>query len=664
MNWEVRTMRSGNCWFSAPLFKKNAARFWPLWGAYTLILFLMLPLWFLFGNNWTSMNTQAYFTSYVMELAANPITSFLYAILLAMALWSFLYNFRAVGSIHALPLRRETIFVTNYITGLLFFLLPNLLIFALSLLCQSAVGAVTLGALGTWLWTQTLMMLCFYSIATFFAFVTGNLLALPALYVIFNFLFVGILEFLDEIFRQFVFGYSSSYLLSQAAEHVTPMVMILSRVAPKREDFESVPTGIAGMHYLYIYALAGLVFAGLALLLYRRHKVETAGEFVAVPWLRPVFKYGVGLCGALVFASVSYSVFGIQEQLAGGFVTMLLFLLFWGVLFYLGTAMLIQKSVRVFKGERLGCAILALVLILGMGAMKLDLFGVETRVPKPDEIASVSGYGAQWNINTRLGTDPQFIEEVSRFHQSVVAQKGDILRLQNSRRSWAEADDLESRYISIQYQLKNGSILKREYSIPVSRELLAQEGSPAAAYEALVNLPLSRLENTLPSAYARETLHQAQLSSMMETEVLGELRLQSRLDWTDYGHSNFYFTREEALRLYDAVYEDLQAGRMGQKYMLWGEESSKTIAAELMFSFQMPNANIESFWIPISTESSTTLAFLEEFGFQRGVDLLTWAEYGLLEQAYYGEKYGDVPLERKEIPVIPEAVKETVQPEA
>ena len=44
----------------------------------------------------------------------------------------------------------------------------------------------------------------------------------------------------------------------------------------------------------------------LALLLYRRRALETAGDAVAVPWLRPVFKYFMALGGALALAGVLF----------------------------------------------------------------------------------------------------------------------------------------------------------------------------------------------------------------------------------------------------------------------------------------------------------------------------------------------------------------------
>lgn len=57
----------------------------------------------------------------------------IFGLLSAMAVFSYLYNSRSVGLMHTLPLKREGLFLTNYLSGLSCFLLPNLAVFVLSL---------------------------------------------------------------------------------------------------------------------------------------------------------------------------------------------------------------------------------------------------------------------------------------------------------------------------------------------------------------------------------------------------------------------------------------------------------------------------------------------------------------------------------------------------
>ena len=43
-----------------------------------------------------------------------------------------------------------------------------------------------------------------------------------------------------------------------------------------------------------------MVLLGLAYMMYRRRRSESAGDVVAVGWLRPVFRYGVAALSALL----------------------------------------------------------------------------------------------------------------------------------------------------------------------------------------------------------------------------------------------------------------------------------------------------------------------------------------------------------------------------
>ena len=57
---------------------------------------------------------------------------------------------------------------------------------------------------------------------------------------------------------------------------------------------------------LAAYALAGLVIALIALLLYRTRKSEMTGSTVAFPWATPIFKYGVAFCTAVALGQFLY----------------------------------------------------------------------------------------------------------------------------------------------------------------------------------------------------------------------------------------------------------------------------------------------------------------------------------------------------------------------
>lgn len=120
-------MRSKTSCFNGTLFRKNLSRYWPLWGLASFggAMFPLAMLLELLHNGfrfWSPLETrQAYYT--VLSYGV-PVISIVYAILCAMAVWSYLYNARSVGMMHTLPIRREGLFVTNVLSGLTMMAIP------------------------------------------------------------------------------------------------------------------------------------------------------------------------------------------------------------------------------------------------------------------------------------------------------------------------------------------------------------------------------------------------------------------------------------------------------------------------------------------------------------------------------------------------------------
>ena len=120
-------MRSKTLCFNGTLFRKNLSRYWPLWGLASFggALFPLAMLVNLLHSGfdfWTPLETtQAYYN--VLSYGV-PVISIVYAVLCAMAVWNYLYNTRSVGLMHTLPIRREGLFVTNVLSGLVMMAIP------------------------------------------------------------------------------------------------------------------------------------------------------------------------------------------------------------------------------------------------------------------------------------------------------------------------------------------------------------------------------------------------------------------------------------------------------------------------------------------------------------------------------------------------------------
>ena len=71
----------------------------------------------------------------------------------------------------------------------------------------------------------------------------------------------------------------------------------------------SVPTSVTLENGWLIaaYAAVGVVLMVLAWLMYRRRRSESAGDVVAVGWMKPVFRYGCAAYSAILGGRLLYA---------------------------------------------------------------------------------------------------------------------------------------------------------------------------------------------------------------------------------------------------------------------------------------------------------------------------------------------------------------------
>ena len=393
-------MRSKTSCFNGTLFRKNLSRYWPLWGLASFggAMFPLAMLLELLHNGfrfWSPLETrQAYYT--VLSYGV-PVISIVYAILCAMAVWSYLYNARSVGMMHTLPVRREGLFVTNVLSGLTMMAIPyavtGVLLVLVSLLFGGfepvGVLVTVLGVMGE--------SLFFFGLATFCAFIVGNVFMLPALYGLLNFIAV-LTDFMVNLLAQgFCFGLNSSY--SGTVEWLSPVVYLVQKISPNNSyETQWVTDRLGGQRYetsvltsvtlengwlIAVYAAAGAALLGLAWLLYRRRRSESAGDVVAVGWMKPVFRYGCAAYSAILGGRLLYAL--LWENFQGGqyftVLPMILCMIAGGAVGYYAASMLLAKTPRVFKTTWKGMLAVALGCAALCGAMKYDLFGVTRRIP-------------------------------------------------------------------------------------------------------------------------------------------------------------------------------------------------------------------------------------------------------------------------------------------
>lgn len=651
MSWEVRTMSSARSYFNVALYRKNLTRFWPVWVLYTIIWFFVLPV------NLILQGSMDYYSGYdqAAVFADRTVLQLLpelglymavaLSILTAMAIWSYLYNNRSAGLIHALPIRREGLFFTGFLAGVTFFIVPNAVIFLLTLGAEALAGTVNLGALALWFAVQSMLCLFFFCFATLCAFVTGHILALPVFFTIFNFLAVGILALAEGVLHNFVYGFGGLTAAWPAVERLSPLFCMEKVLKASYVREGGVITGVTlqGVPTLIVYTAVGLALAALALFFYRRHQVEQAGEVVTAVWLRPVFKYGVAFCGALTFGSLFYAIFSdIMGKSAWG---MLGFLLLWGFLSYLAAEMLLQKSFRVLKRSWKGCVVFLIVLVVLTAVMELDLTGYERRVPAAAEVESVTlknvdsaPYDSGRNAAIDA-SDADLIARILSLHASTAHNKGAVeggLRDYYRCGPYAAADDgmaIPDRDIvsfKLSYILKNGREIFRSYSVPVTAELLADPASPAALLLDILNHRQDVADDYFPAGIAAADF------------IAGTV---SFYDKNTRNYSEMQLTAAQVGKVYEAAVEDMASGGLGRRYLLKDRDYlTQVYMNEITLTFYgmfpgwtvgtEPDTERTCFYL--QTDSVNLIATLQGIGvLDNGRTLVTQMEQRMLEKGDY-----------------------------
>lgn len=631
-------MQSKTSCFNGTLFRKNLTRFWPLWGLASFIgaLFPLAVLLDMVHRGRTAFTVAQFTQMYYEVVSAVPVIDLVYAALCAMAVWSYLYNARSVGLMHTLPIRREGLFLTNFLSGLSMTLIPYAVTGTLCVIVSLCGGAFDAKGLAVTVLAVLGESFFYFSSATFVAFITGNAFAMPPLYALLHFLAV-LLDWLISSFAQgFIFGFSTSY--TGVVEWLSPTVYLVSRVHPDGQYTEVQQTLADGTSYtdrvltsvdlenfwlVGVYALVGLVLALLALALYRRRRSETAGDVVAVGWLRPVFRYGVaGLC-ALLGGQLLYSLFwyGFQQGNYYDTLPMVVCLLAAGTIGYYGASMLLAKSLKVFRGSWKGLAVVLAGCALVCCVLHFDLLGVADRVPEAGQLQTLEVRTADNSYTLTPEQDRDLVEQVRTLHQAVVADEAYIREMESLQYSTlSEDEDPDTTFtgLSLTYVLKSGARVDRWYHLPITRDRLAQPGTYDHLLDQFVN----------SDAVKARRLH---LNDSRWTPDGGSLYVEARNEGYDLGS-------REASSILEAVGRDLDAGHWGE-YDWFNVDNNGDYALSLDLSFaELDDSGRDWISINISPEMAETVDCLQALGLVTDADLVTWHE---LYAESYTQDYED-----------------------
>lgn len=440
-------MKSRTSFFNGTALRKDITRFAPVWGLYSVFLLLMLLL-----QSRDSLHDALIET--VSSGGGLTVINLIYAAICAALLFGDLFQSRMCNMLHAMPLRREGWFLIHVMAGLLFSFVPNLFYTAAALLLMGADHYLAL----VWLAIMSLEFLFFFGVGCFAALCAGNRFAMLTIYGIVNFLSELAYLLVNTIYRPLLYGITlrnASFRFFCPATHLGTndffeyfYVRILGEA---RMQIDTVNWSL--WYYLFMAAALGLLFMGVALWLYRRRAMESAGDFIAFRPLAPVFL-------VIYTLSVGTLMFSIAELIADALEYV--FLIIGLVVGFFTGRMLLDRTVKVFRPKvLLKFALLIATLFVSLGLLWMDPLGIINYVPKAQEIRSIQIYTLDMRlpynhdrrglVDTYRLTSKEDIETIRAMHQTILRDRTE------------ESYDTPVLYLT--YEMEDGTTVQRRYPV-------------------------------------------------------------------------------------------------------------------------------------------------------------------------------------------------------
>ncbi len=585
-------MKSKTSFFNKTIFMKNVTLYWPLWGLYTIIL-LGMQSFLIWADFYTSQfsgeNTLSakmgvvinilYFAPTVMVIAVA-------ATIIGMAVFNYMYNSKNANMIHSLPVNKTELFGTNVISGLTFLIVPQIVTFLVSVFVCLSYGMTRVEYLAIWLLMAMATAFIAFAFVTVCAMFTGLIFALPIYVLIVNFLSYWAYYIVLSIVS--IFGYGVTDLgshLQRWVEAFCPLGCFISNIAINAKYEKDICTGIEvlGIGFIVAYLVVAVVLYVIAYVTYQKRHIETAGELISVNWLKPVFRWGVGISGG-IFGSVFIRQLALELGMSYTLPVFILIMLLLGELSYFAADMFVRKTFHVFKKKNwIGSGAFSAVLLVCF----FFLYGVaeiyEGYIPEKEDIAS-----ATISMGYEIALEGEDAVDIIDIHKEILKNK-ELGEAYTKQRYWGAGDH---EYIIISYNLENGNNMSRYYVLPYDQEAII---AIIEEVEAIEKRPDIYLTNEICKKYDKVTEFGP---GWLEARFSGDTPSEGEYKYEDFSYDSKSLTPEIVEKLYAAVIADTQAGTL-IKYNIYSNWAQKELEyfnkeqANLSLDYRDPDVKYE-----------------------------------------------------------------------
>jgi ABC-2 type transport system permease protein len=304
----------------------------------------------------------------------------------------------------------------------------------------------------------------FFSIATFFAMISGSGKMAGFLYSFLMLFPLAANSLASAILDRFLFGFGRDY--DTNLSYISPVVHIMDRVSAGMDGHISPAYEhiiYYGMDVLLWTFVASVVVLILSFILYQKRPSESAANVFCFRIINPIFHYFIMMLSALIFGTFIYNLlfdslwnteyFKIIPIIGCMFVA--------GLIGYFVAKMITQKSFRVFKRAYIPVLVTAVFAALFCLTFSMDLTGVQGRVPDRAKIEYVDMRLNSDNLIVSESENPELVDEIRDLHQYVVDHADEY-----KKKSTVGYDEKKSVVdFSVTYTLRSGKTLSRSYEL-------------------------------------------------------------------------------------------------------------------------------------------------------------------------------------------------------
>ena len=572
------------------VLKTDIVRYAPLWGGYTLMLAL-LTLMCIRAPGESPEYAYAEMVRLFSARAGHMVfINGFYALAVVQALWGDLLTPRLCNSLHAMPVTRDGFFGAHLVSGVLFAIVPNVLVYSLAaLMVPGEIAAAPLMTLAA----GCLQYLFYLGAALVAVQLAGNRMGMVLAYGMLNFFSILVYWFCAQVFTPLTYGTEAN--VNWMANICPTVVMYRGSYFIPLDHYLDTPT--ASIYYydgmergeLWMPAMAcalvGVGLIALAQFLYRRRKLESAGDLLAYPGLAPVFLVmNTLMVAAFIHLGVSLMDFEAVSQY--------FFLPLGLIVGYVSGLMLLRRTTRVFRKRLLlplaGILVLCALTVCGIYT---DVFKVIRRVPQENQVMSVTVEPVNGNYGRKPleVTDREKIQAILSYHRESLNGWQDQVRdaLLQKTSCWKPGAYFNVR---LEYKLDNGRTMARRYA-------LRRDFYSSPEFMKVMSAPELSLGCT--EAELREKIDRAEY-------VMYGMYTQSE----DGGYRSVSF--DDRSGLCDAMMMDSREGTL-LNYSFWDETYGTSQSVENLGDLSIQGGREDDYyyiWFPINENTAHTLRWL------------------------------------------------------